>query len=497
MTPEQRLLLALVLIPALLALHRFSGHLSQRPPLRLPLVALLALATQAWLAKIWPQAPGLIWLNASADLLSAYGLIQMGLWLLVLPAVLGGWRQPPRIVQDLLMLGLAALATVVLLRERAGVNLVGLITTSAVLTAVIGLAAQATLKDLLAGVSLQLGRPFQEGDWLVLEHGTGLVESVTLMNTVLRGVDGAQILIPNALMGQSPLQRFRPTDAAGVPLQLSLASSLPPAQALDLLRQVLSQHPRVLRTPPPEVWLEAYGDSAIHYQLMAWQRNAIDLNPLELRSELLSQIWYALERAGQALPYPVQEWRPYGQGLARAAGHASPHLLSRAERAQLLANNPLFSQLDPGPRQQLADLSRCLRFGPGETVLREGDAGDSLYQVVRGELEVIRGSATGEQQPVARLQPGAVVGEMALFSGSPRSATVRACAETIVLEVERRDLLPLIEADPTLLERLAHLVSQRQAELEQISAAAADRQERSLRQRMRQLFETLARGEDR
>ena len=508
MPPEQRILLALALVPALLIVRRLTIRLPSRFPLRLPLLALLALALQAALVGAWPQLQGLIWLDTVVQLLVAYGLIRLAVWLLVLPAALGGWRLPPRILRDLLGLVLAAVVTVVLLRERAGVNLVGLVTTSAVLTAVIGLAAQATLKDLLAGISLQLGQPFREGDWLRLDHGTGVVESVTLMNTVLRHADGAQILIPNALMGQSSLQRLTPAEPMGNRLQIGLDYSLPPAQAMGLLHQVLEHHPLVLHDPPPQVWLESYGPSSINYQLLVWQEQTGDTCRMELRSELLSQIWYALERVGQAIPFPVQEWRPHASGTgaggapwpaplhsAEAPATAQAHLVPAAERSRLLAANPLFAQLEPPLRTQLAALCRSLRYGPGETVLREGTDGDSLYQVVSGGLEVLRHTGPGEAQPVARLGPGDVVGEMALLTGAARSATVRTSQETVLLEVHRRDLLPLIEADPTLLDQLAHLISQRQAVLEKISAAAAAGRERSLSQRMRQLFGALASGD--
>lgn len=131
------------------------------PPWRLPAVALVL---QAITLPESEQAP----LSVVQELASGYGLLVLLSWgLLQLPASLGLGRAMPQILRDLLTLAIGALFTVIQL-QQARVNLVGLITTSAVLTAVIGLAAQETLKNLFGGLSMQIGNPFRVGDWVDL-----------------------------------------------------------------------------------------------------------------------------------------------------------------------------------------------------------------------------------------------------------------------------------------------------------------------------------------
>jgi len=84
-----------------------------------------------------------------------------------------------------------------------------------------------------------------------------------------------------------------------------------------------------------------------------------------------------------------------------------------------------------------------------------------------------------------------VFGEMTLCTDAPRNATVRALEDTVLLEVERRDLVPLLEANPHLLEQLGALVSARQQELERLSDAAASERTGWLVETMRQLFAGL------
>ena len=475
------LLVALLAVRALLKNKNLPP-----PPWRLPAaaVALQWLATP--LATLLPVASRQLVLLLD-DLVGAYALLVLLSWaLLQLPPSLGIGRGIPQILRDLLTLAVAALLTVLTL-QQARVNLVGLVTTSAVLTAVIGLAAQETLKDLFGGLSMQIGAAYRVGDWVDLGNHRGRVESITLMNTVLSSIDGADLVIPNSQAAAASVRRFRPHDPVGNRFTLGLDYSHPPAQAMRLLLEVAKHHPDVLSEPEPRVWIQAYGNSAIQYELLVFQRETGDGPTWRLRGELLEQLWYALNREERRIPFPVLELRHHH--------HAPPepdeHSWAQPERrAALLACNPLFANLSDAERSTLAPLTRCLRFGPGETVVHEGEQGNCLYQVVSGCLEVSKQPDPDRPEAieVARLEPTAVFGEMTLCTDAPRNATVRTLTEAVLLEVERRDLVPLLNANPALLEHLGTLVSARQHELKCLSDTAVAEQTSWLIDRMRQLF---------
>jgi hypothetical protein len=122
-------------------------------------------------------------------------------------------------------------------------------------------------------------------------------------------------------------------------------------------------------------------------------------------------------------------------GLQR--DRSDPALLGAEQGARLLARNPLFSGLAPAQLAPLANTCRVVRFGAGETVLRQGELGDTLYQVVEGQLAVDLEGSDGPPRRLAELATGAVFGEMGLFAGEPRSATVRALDACLLLEVHR------------------------------------------------------------
>jgi len=447
-----------------------------------PLVVLAA-TVLAGLQAVLPQP----WLRAAAWLLAAWLLVRLGCWLLLQwPARRGWWSEPPKILRDLVQLLVGGALSLVILQQQAGVNLVGLVTTSAVLTAVLGLAAQQTLKDLFAGITLQLDPPFQLGDWVDLGTISGVVESLTLMNTRLRNMEGARIAVPNATVVQTGLRRFRQNDPVGTCLQLGLDYALPPDQAIALIERVLAAHPRVLQEPAPRIWLQDYGDSCLVYQLLLWHRDARLGMRNQICSEVRSQLWYALAREGWMIPFPVRDIQPRRVQRDRS----DPDLLGTEQCADLLGRNPLFAELAPAQLAVLAAGSRVVRFGVGETVLRQGEQGDTLYQVVEGRLAVeLEGSGELPRQ-LDELVASAVFGEMGLFAGAPRSATVRALEACLLLEVHRRDLTPLLEAEPALVDRFAALIEERRAASQQQTTSRNEPNEPSggLASRIRQLL---------
>ncbi len=100
-------------------------------------------------------------------------------------------------------------------------------------------------------------------------------------------------------------------------------------------------------------------------------------------------------------------------------------------------------------------------FAPGELVIRAGDQGSSMFVVHNGRVQV-QISDGGKQRPVAVLSEGAFFGEMALFTGEPRTANVVALEETEVLEIGHDAMKHLFETNPDLAESISWTIAERQ-----------------------------------
>jgi predicted acylesterase/phospholipase RssA/CRP-like cAMP-binding protein len=112
----------------------------------------------------------------------------------------------------------------------------------------------------------------------------------------------------------------------------------------------------------------------------------------------------------------------------------------------ILAGVPLLAGADPDTLDALAGDARPCRALAGDWVIREGDAADDLFVVLRGRLRVVTGSDEGERT-LRILGPGAAIGELALLTGAPRSASVQAVRDTTLLQLRRNRFVELMERD--------------------------------------------------
>ena len=104
-------------------------------------------------------------------------------------------------------------------------------------------------------------------------------------------------------------------------------------------------------------------------------------------------------------------------------------------------------------------------FDDGEVIIRQGDAGDVMYEILDGQVEVLQ-EKEGEAVRLAILDKGDFFGEMAIFEREKRSATVRAHGQVRVLTVDKKILLRRISEDPSLALRILERMSRRIRELD-------------------------------
>jgi CRP-like cAMP-binding protein len=131
---------------------------------------------------------------------------------------------------------------------------------------------------------------------------------------------------------------------------------------------------------------------------------------------------------------------------------------------------PLFASLDEITRLELAEHLEPVQVAAGEVVIRQGDPGDSLFLLVSGRLRVSV-AADGTERVLHDLGRGAIVGEIALLSKRPRSATVRAIRDSDLLVLRASSFDALVERHPALLAELARLLADRLLIRDQMVAA--------------------------
>ncbi len=123
---------------------------------------------------------------------------------------------------------------------------------------------------------------------------------------------------------------------------------------------------------------------------------------------------------------------------------------------------PLFDALDPDTRQRLVAASRLRQYPKGQVLCSEGDPGDDLLVLEEGRIRVCRFTANGREIVLAHVDAPASVGELALFDGAPRAATVIAESPVRIRYLHRQVVLDLLRQEPdvaiAMLSRMAAMV---------------------------------------
>ena len=128
---------------------------------------------------------------------------------------------------------------------------------------------------------------------------------------------------------------------------------------------------------------------------------------------------------------------------------------------KLLKQASPFSTLDGERLRRLAARLERLEVSTGETIIRQGEAGEECYVLRSGRVEVLTSGAQGDERILATLDPGSLFGEAALLTDGLRNATVRALKPSTLLVLRRTDLLEVLGEDRQTRERMLELVRMR------------------------------------
>jgi len=381
---------------------------------------------------------------------------------LVVVLLVNPWRDSrpsdrfPAIVQDVAVIALFFVIATVLLREQ-------LLATSAVGAVVVGFALQDTLGNLFAGLAIQIEKPFRVGHWISIGDNEGQVQEVTWRATKLRTKNGQFLIVPNSSISKEAILNYsEPTIPTRLEVEVGASYLTPPNDVKAAILRAVGNAPLVMAEPEPVVVIKGFGASSIDYGARFWIE---DYGRDSLaRDQVRTNIWYEFRRANIEIPWPIQIEYSREEQPIRTREHVD------AAAAQL-AGIDLFSTLPPEARHALARDAADQLFAAGEAIVRQGEAGDSMFVVLRGTVHVV---IEPSGQHVATITAGGFFGEMSMLTGDPRTATVRAETDVQVLEIAAEHMRRLAPTVPGLVEHISVVVEARREGLARAEATAAE-----------------------
>ncbi len=378
----------------------------------------------------------------------------------------------PRVVRGFLLFVIYLLVLFAVLKGMLGVNITPLLATSAIFTAIIGLAFQGVLSNLLAGISLNLTKSFGRGDWVKIGAHEGVVLDTNWRETLIFDRASNVVVIPNNAVASEMIVNFsRPDKKTALTIPLKVSAGAPPAVVLDALREAAREVPEVLATPAPQAYILSYDDLGISYLVKYWVTDFARKHTIN--GEVARRIWYKFKR--QDIEVPIE----LGESIKDVVRAVRPPERERAQEVELettaedLLHSNLFRYAEGDKAgelivsaEEIRDMAAAVRrknYTAGEVLFRQGERGDSCFFVARGQIrgEVIYEEEGKRYTSEFKIGPGGIFGEMSLFTGLPRTATGVFEEETELLEITAEDFAGLLARNPKLAEVIAEVVSLR------------------------------------
>ncbi|HEY7535039.1 MAG TPA: mechanosensitive ion channel family protein [Thermodesulfobacteriota bacterium] len=337
-------------------------------------------------------------------------------------------------------------------------QLSGLLVASSVTAGLLAFALQDFLSGLIAGIALNIEPPFQVGDWVMLGDKEGEVVDINWRATTLRTLDTTYLVVPNSIISKEQINNFyKPTKVHAIIVNVGVEYSAPPTKVKDILISCALETKGVLSMHRPISRLINFGDFSITYELKFWIEDHSIYK--DIKSDVMTRIWYNLGRNNVRIPFPIRDIFIHEE----AEKKETLEEISRRKIEEFLRRVSIFEPLDDTAIHTLAFSGRLWRFGRGEQIVKQGDLGSSFFLILEGSADVlIRLANDGRVVTVGHLHTGDFFGEKSLLTGESRSATVMAETDLEVVEIEKKNLLPILENTPGIMEDLSKRLAERQ-----------------------------------
>jgi small-conductance mechanosensitive channel/CRP-like cAMP-binding protein len=392
-----------------------------------------------------------------------------------------------RLTRGLLRLAIMLGVAFLLIRYQVGWEIGVLLTSTAIVTGVIGFAMQGVLGNLLAGMSLHACRSLSVGEWIEVEGTIGRVTAVNWRETRLRTLGGHVVIVPNGKLADTTIRNLSaPTGLRRHEVPVAASYGDAPGDVIAALVEAAQSVPMVEKEPAPDAYVTGFKDFCIEYMLRFWSKQYE--HRIIIEGHVMRMIWYKFNRRGIEIPFPMSgrlldnfmqavHAQRFEKPLASEIERCVDDLLRSDFGQKLLAGPDGICLLSRDELKAVAKDIKRTRFTHGEVLMRQNEEGESFYVLVQGRVQGSIVNSDAAHPVEFELQPGALFGEMSLLTGLPRSATMTAVTNCELLEFDRgafAHLLSLREEIPRVLSDLAAARAAANAQsLEKLRAAAA------------------------
>ncbi len=221
---------------------------------------------------------------------------------------------------EALVFNLGVLINVIILLYTLGITWKILLPIAGTLGVGLGFGLQTIMNNYVSGFILMFSKKLKVGDIVELPSMSvtalgkpessvfGKIENIGILSTIVRTNDGVEISIPNSQFISSPIVNFSYRDPlVRIQIPIGVAYSSDPKTVKEILLSVAKEVKGVESFPPPSVWFEELGDSALVFTTLVWTNVRQNLGIKSIISDFYFKAWYKLKEAGIEIPFPQND----------------------------------------------------------------------------------------------------------------------------------------------------------------------------------------------
>lgn len=384
----------------------------------------------------------------------------------------------PRIVQDLLQILAFIVIAIIILKQYFKLD-TSILVTSSVLSIVIGLALQETLGNFFSGLAIQMQKPFEKGDWIIINNQIGQVKDIDWRTIRVQTLDLDYYIIPNSEISKTSFTNYsKPTKLHRVVIPIGVSYKSPPNLVKKIIMDVLTDEPEILQDPEPTILLVDYKDFSINYEVRVFTENFRRFK--EIKDSIYTKLWYQFERNDIVIPFPITDVY-----LHEAKSNEPEKQIERL--VDILSSVDFLDPLSVDDLKQLAINANIENFAENETIIRQGSPGDTFYIIETGKVEVSY-IENDDKTILKNLHANSFFGEMSLLTGEERAATVTAITDCKLLSINPETFKAIIMNHPDIANKISNIISRRQFELDE---TIQDKSSEDIKKELDQKTETL------
>ena len=374
----------------------------------------------------------------------------------------------PRFLFNILAVILVIIAFLAGVKIIFNQELNGLLVTSTVLSAIIGLALQSTLSNLFAGFALQIESPFSIDDWVNLGGHEGKVVSQNWRSITLLTRENHRVSLTNSFVADDKVINFsRPTRRQVHNFYISLDYSHPPNKVKKILEDLMNEIEEVDLDTRLGAFVADYLDSGIKYCMKYWLHDYGDI--VHVQDIVLTRLWYKLDRHNIKIPYPITEV----QHIQLTDNGGEVTSIDHQSIIKYLTTLHWLEGMQASNISKLVTNGQVIRYAKDDLIVEQDKEGDSMFVVIEGGARVLLRTDKGGELNIADKKAGDFFGEMSLLTGEPRSASIRADMDSTVLKIDKSSFSNLIASDEHVLSEFVEALSNSKSGIAEAIATAS------------------------